>query len=310
MILRMYSPKRPSRSEFVPVRTARYHVQQWGTPQAGVPPIFMMHGWMDVAASFQFVVDAMKSDRRVIAADWRGFGHTESPKTDHYWFTDYLADLELLIDHYSPDAPIDLIGHSMGGNVVMMYAGVRPTRIRKLVNLEGFGLAATLPDKAPRRYADWIDGVKEFNRGNVTLKSYPTLEAVADRLMKTNRRLAADKALWLAQHWSKRTTDAQGNIQFEILGDPAHKTTNSQIYRADEAVELYKLITAPTLMIEASDDTLAGYYKNAEYTRDDFHKRLENVADYRIELIPDSGHMLHHDKPELVASLIEDFLGS
>ena len=45
-----------------------------------------------------------------------------------------------------PTQPVDLLGHSMGGNVVMSYAGVRPERVRRLINLEGFGL----PDSRPR----------------------------------------------------------------------------------------------------------------------------------------------------------------
>ena len=101
----------------------------------------MVHGWMDVAASYQFVVDAFAQDHYVIAPDWRGYGLTESPPTDNYWFPDYLADLDFLLDHYSPDAPVHLVGHSMGGNVAMLYAGSRPQRIRRLVNLEGFGMA-------------------------------------------------------------------------------------------------------------------------------------------------------------------------
>jgi pimeloyl-ACP methyl ester carboxylesterase len=62
---------------------------------------------------------------------------------------DYLADLDFLLDHYAPDQPIDLVGHSMGGNIVMHYAGVRPQRIRRLVNLEGFGGPATRPTRRP-----------------------------------------------------------------------------------------------------------------------------------------------------------------
>jgi len=41
----------------------------------------------------------------------------------------------------------------MGGNVVMSYAGARPERIRRLVNLEGFGLPRTEPRQAPGRMA-------------------------------------------------------------------------------------------------------------------------------------------------------------
>ncbi|MFX9169537.1 alpha/beta hydrolase, partial [Acinetobacter baumannii] len=80
------------------------------------------------------------------------------------WFPDYLGDLEVLLDALLPGQTIDLAGHSMGGNVVMMYAGVRPARIRRLVNFEGFGMPQTTPTQAPRRYAQWLDELKEPQR--------------------------------------------------------------------------------------------------------------------------------------------------
>ena len=69
---------------------------------------------MDVAASFQFVVDALadqgdgaaSGERYIVAADWRGFGLTQTqPLTDAYWFPDYLGDLDALADRVSPNAP-------------------------------------------------------------------------------------------------------------------------------------------------------------------------------------------------------------
>ena len=86
----------------------------------------MLHGWMDVAASFQFVVDAFAEDRHVLALDWRGFGASDTPAADTYFFPEYLGDLELVLDELfgRARAPIDLLGHSMGGNVAMLYAGV------------------------------------------------------------------------------------------------------------------------------------------------------------------------------------------
>jgi pimeloyl-ACP methyl ester carboxylesterase len=141
----MYPVKRPSHSEFVPIRGLQYHVRVWGTPQPGVAPLVMVHGWMDVGASFQFVVDALQTDRYVIAPDWRGYGLTTGSATDNYWFPDYMADLDFLLDHYAGDQPVDLLGHSMGGNVVMVYAGVRPQRIRHLINLEAHKPPAVMP---------------------------------------------------------------------------------------------------------------------------------------------------------------------
>jgi pimeloyl-ACP methyl ester carboxylesterase len=303
MIGRMYQPKRASRSEFVPIRNLRYHVRIWGEPGAGKVPLVMVHGWMDVAASWQFVIDAFAKDHYVIAPDWRGYGLTELPPTDNYWFPDYLADLDFLLDHYAPDAPVDLVGHSMGGNVAMLYAGVRPARIRRLVNLEGFGMAATQPEQAPGRYAKWIDELKSLHRGALTLKSYGSAEGVAQRLMKTNRRLDRDKAEWLARHWARE--DGEG--RWHILGDAAHKIVNANLYRVDEVLAIYRGITAPVLCVEASDDSLSQWWKG-KYTLDDFHERLKSVPRVRLGQIADAGHMLHHDQPAALARLIQDFI--
>ena len=156
-------------------------MREWGTPRPGQLPLFMVHGWMDVSASFQFVIDALSSDRHIIAPDWRGYGLTEPGEVDNFWFPDYLADLDALIDHFQPEGEIDLLGHSMGGNVVMQYAGIRPTRLRRLINLEGFGLAATKPEQAPARYAQWMDEMKALRQGEKALRSYPSAAAVAER---------------------------------------------------------------------------------------------------------------------------------
>jgi pimeloyl-ACP methyl ester carboxylesterase len=299
----MYQPRRSARNEFVPIRNLKYHVLLWGEPGPGKVPLVMVHGWMDVAASYQFVVDAFAQDHYVIAPDWRGYGLTESPDADNYWFPDYLADLDFLIDHYSPDAPVDLVGHSMGGNIAMLYAGSRPARIRRLVNLEGFGMAETRPSQAPKRYAKWMDELKAFHRGEMALKPYDSVDGVAQRLMKTNKRLSQDKADWLARHWAK--PDAQGHWQ--ILGDAAHKITNAQLYRVDEVLEIYQSITAPTLAVEASDDSLAKWWQG-KYTLAQYHERLRSVPDVRRAVVENAGHMLHHDQPGQLAKLIESFL--
>ncbi|MEJ5990505.1 alpha/beta hydrolase [Ramlibacter sp. PS3R-8] len=299
----MYQPRRVSRSEFVPIRNLRYHVRVWGEPTAGQAPLVMVHGWMDVAASYQFVVDAFARDRYVIAPDWRGYGLTESQPTDNYWFPDYLADLDFLLDHYVQDTPVDLVGHSMGGNIAMLYAGARPARIRKLVNLEGFGMAATQPSQAPGRYAKWIGELKALHRGETALKSYNDVEGVARRLMKTNRRLTQDKADWLARYWSSQQADGR----WHILGDAAHKITNANLFRVDEVLEIYKAIRAPVLAVEASDDSLATWWQG-RYTLAEYHERLKSVSDMRLGRVEDAGHMLHHDQPEAVAKLIEDFI--
>jgi pimeloyl-ACP methyl ester carboxylesterase len=301
----MYQAKKAARSEFVPIRNQQYHVLTWGEPAPGRPPLVLVHGWMDVAASWQFMVDAFDGERHAIAPDWRGYGLTTGPATDSYWFPDYLADLDALIDRVSPVAPVDLVGHSMGGNVAMMYAGARPQRIRRLVNLEGFGMPANKAAHAPRRLARWLDELKAFHRGEMDLKTYDDAQGVAARLMKTNPRLGADKAAWLAQHWARR--DAQG--RWRILGDAAHKVINPHLSRVEEVLEIYRAITAPVLSIETTTDSLSQWW-GGKYDLAEYHERLKAVSHVTVEVVSDAGHMVHHDQPELLARLIGGFLDS
>ncbi|MEM5367614.1 alpha/beta hydrolase [Paraburkholderia azotifigens] len=296
----MDRPLQPSVSEFVTVRGVRLHVRRWGRP--GAPMLFMLHGWMDVAASFQFVVDALAGDWQVIAPDARGFGLSDWPVAQqsggHYWFQEYLADLEALLDHYAPTGEVNLVGHSMGANVVCLYAGVRPERVRRVVDLEGFGLAPSKAAQLPRRIASWLDELRE----PPTLRPYATLDDVAARLIKTNARLDPQRARFLAQHWSK--PDGAGG--YMLLADAAHKIRGPLLYRLDEVMAVWANVRASVLHVEAvASPTLAALAGNIPL--DEFKARFQAFPDWREEFIDNAGHMVHHDQPEQVAALIEAF---
>jgi len=309
----VYSPQRLSTSRFEPVRGLTYHLHSWGhaglaTPER--PPLVLLHGWMDVGASFQFVVDALAAadgfERWVLAPDWRGFGLTPAPAgTDSYWFPDYVGDLDALLDRLWPGQPVDLVGHSMGGNVVMLYAGTRPQRIRRLVNLEGFGMPATQPQQAPQRLAQWLDELKKPER----LRPYPDLAAVAARLMANDPLLTPDKAAWLAPHWARPVGDGEGQAAgWELQADPAHKRINPVLYQVDEVLETWKAITAPLLWVEG-EQTETGKWWGHRYSRAEFHQRLTVMSGVRKVMLSPCGHMLHHDQPEALARELSAFLG-
>ena len=299
----MYQVQKASRTSFIRLRHLSYHVREWGTPRPGQLPLFMVHGWMDVSASFQFVVDAMQEDRHIISPDWRGFGLTDVGEVDTFWYPDYLADLDALVDHFQPEGHIDLLGHSMGGTVVSMYAGARPERIRKLINLEGFGLAATKPSQAPGRYAKWLNEVKAARQGEMNLRTYADSDAVSQRLIKTNPRLSLDKAQWLAQHWAQKNS----NGEWEILGHPAHKVINPYLFRVEEILAIYQSISAPVLNVEASQNDLEKWWQG-KYKLEEFHERIKHIKDIHSVTIQDAGHMMHHDQPQILAQHIEAFL--
>ncbi len=283
-----------SGSEFHSIRGLRYHVRVWG--KAGAPPLFLLHGWMDVAASFQFLVDSFCRDWRVIAPDWRGFGLSEW-RPEGYWFPDYYADLEALLDLYQPGAPVFLVGHSMGGVVASMYSGIRPDRVARLVSMEGLGLARHAPDQAPARYAQWLDQLKE----PPSFRPYRSLDEVASRLRKTNPRLTPERAAFLAQHWAKR----QDNGELALLSDPVHKTVNPYLFRIDEAIACWRRITAPVLLVSGKLSEIPGRMKD---TPEQLAERKAAFRDRREIELDDAGHMMHHDQPEKVARAIEEFL--
>ncbi|MDP4299665.1 alpha/beta fold hydrolase [Leptothrix discophora] len=308
------TPRRPARSTRMALRgrpdapLVDAHVLRWDGVDAatsGLPPIVLLHGWMDVAASFQFLVDALDdaflAGRTLLAMDWRGFGDTRSAPTDAYWFPDYLADLDDLLAQLSPDAPVDLVGHSMGANVTMLYAGVRPQRVRRVVNLEGFGMPPTRAAQAPDRYARWLDELRE----PATLRPYDDLAGVARRLRANNPRLAPERALWLAAQWSRPGDDGRRHL----CADPAHKHANPILARQEEMEACWRRITAPVLWIEAAQTEVFGFWQMpAAAVRAEVDRRIACVADIRSHVIDGCGHMLHHDQPTALAALIQPFL--
>jgi pimeloyl-ACP methyl ester carboxylesterase len=292
------TPMKASRSEFLTIRGLRYHVRQWGSADA--PKLFMLHGWMDVSASFQFVVDCLQEEWHVIAPDWRGFGLTDCSGADTYWFADYIGDLEAIVDHYSPDEAVRLVGHSMGANVSTSYAGVRPQRIGQLVNLEGVGMAASRSEQAPRRIAKWLDEL----RSPPTMRAYASQAEVAARLQKTNPRLTDERAAFLSAHWASET--APGH--WKILGDPAHKGISPHLYRLDEVLACWAQITAPTLYVEATETDMARWMGAKDSARLEIDRRIATIPGVTTRMVENAGHMLHHDQPEVLARIIEDFL--
>jgi len=288
---------KPSESLFVPVRGLRYHCRCWGDERA--PKLFMLHGWMDVSASFQFLVDALRGDWRVIAPDWRGFGLSEWAKHGSYWFPDYFADLESLLVHFQPDAPVTLVGHSMGGNVAAMYAGIRPERVAKLVNLEGFGMAGVRPEQAPERYARWLAELAGEKPG---FRDYDSFDALAERLRGNNSRLSGEKASFLARHWGRAKPDGR----VELASDPAHKLVNPVLYRLEEAEACWRKVTAPVLWVAGAETEIP---KRMKLTPEILAARKSCFGNLTERVIPEAGHMLHHDQPERLAEVIEEFLG-
>ena len=283
-----------STSVFLDIRGLRYHCRTWGS--ASSTPLLLLHGWMDVSASFQFLVDALEREWYVIAPDWRGFGETAWSSADSYWFPDYYGDLDQLVGHFSPSAPMLIAGHSMGGNVACIYAGVRPERVAKLVNLEGFGLRATEPQEAPKRIVRWLDELHSKPR----FRDYASFDELAQRLRDSNSRLTPARAVFLARHWGM-----QRGERVVLRSDPAHKLVNAVPYQLEEAKACWCEVCAPVLWVSGKESKTPSMLRLGD---DELQSRIGCFENIRTVSIADAGHMLHHDQPEQLARLMENFL--
>jgi pimeloyl-ACP methyl ester carboxylesterase len=290
----IYRPARPGHHRTISIRGLDHHLMTWGPDSDD--PVIVLHGYADCAASFQFVADEVAPRLPLVAVDWRGFGGS-ARNSGGYWFPDYYADLEQLIDRLCPRGPTRLVGHSMGANVAMIYAGVRPSRVRALVNLEGFGLPRTESAQAPARLEKWLDQLRE----PAEFADYADAAELAARISKRNPRITPERAAWVAECWS--ATLPGGGVR--LLADPAHRLVNPYLYRREEVEACWRRIEARVLLVVGSQSDLL--------TRIDVEGGIEAfrplIRDLRIETVAGAGHMLHHEEPRTVARLIETFLG-
>jgi pimeloyl-ACP methyl ester carboxylesterase len=289
-----YRPARPGRHATVALRGLDHHVVRWG-PESD-DPILLLHGFADAAATFQFVADEIDPALPMLAVDWRGFGGS-ARDPGGYWFPDYYADLEAMIGAFCPRGRARIVGHSMGANVAMVYAGVRPERVAGLVNLEGFGLPRTGAAQAPERIARWLDELVAPPAAG----EYGSLEELAGRVAKRNPRLTAERAAFIAACWSEPLPG--GRVR--LLVDPAHRRVNPYLYRREEMEAAWRRIEAPVLLVVGGESELVARLL-PEGGIDSFRELVSKLA---IERVAGAGHMLHHEAPRAVARLVEAFFG-
>jgi len=290
-----YQVRRAPRHETVRIRGLDIHLTRWGPPPSRAEsPAFFLHGFQDTGDTFQFMVDALQGDWAIVAPDWRGFGRSEWPR-EGYWFPDYLADLDALLDALSPDQPARIVGHSMGGNIANLYAGLRPIRVRCLATLEGFGLPRSSPRDAPGRLRKWLDQVKSAP----VLKDYESVEQLAAVIRFRYPRFSEAHADFVARAWSE---PHGGRVR--LAGDPRHRWVNPVRYAREDAEACWREVQAPVLMVVGDE---SNYLAMLGPDAGEDALRV-NMPHAQIAHIPGAGHMLHIEQADRVAALVENFL--
>ncbi|GAB3681338.1 alpha/beta fold hydrolase [Salinisphaera aquimarina] len=279
----------------------RYAVREAG-PADGTP-IVLLHGLLDTGASFAALVDAIDArvpgHYRFIVPDWRGHGQTQSIDNT-YWFPEYLVDLERLIDNVvgAADQRVILVGHSMGGQVASQYAGVRPHRVSHLVTLDSLNVPDADTAETARRYRRWLDAQASPPIERV----YDDTAAIAQRIGKRYPELDDNELATLAERWSESVDDTERR---RMNHDVWHRATAAYGFRADEAMALWREVSAAVLCIDAAGSMMRFVIDDEEMAR-----RRACFTTVEHVVLERCGHMLHIQRPEALADAICAFLSA
>jgi pimeloyl-ACP methyl ester carboxylesterase len=267
-------------------------VTEWAAPDPRATAL-LVHGNMDAAATWDQVAPALAaSGLRVLAPDLRGFGDgPRVPPGGYYHFPDYVLDLAEIVDALvRPDAPLFVVGHSMGGTIATLYSGAFPERIERLALIEGAGPPDNDHDHAPDRMRRWVDDVR-------------AVRARPERVMASRedafRRLAINHPRVTPEVLHARLDALARPLEDGRLAwkaDPVHSTRAPMPFFAESWKAFARRVTCPVLFVSGGP---AGWHPPDEEARLEAFRHLQRVE------IADAGHMMHWTRPaELVEALL------
>ncbi|MBI2388521.1 MAG: alpha/beta hydrolase [Deltaproteobacteria bacterium] len=271
-------------------------VLEWpsGREEESRGDVVLLHGFMDAAWSWDLVAPALVHEGfRVIAPDLRGFGESDRvPAGGYYYFPDYIFDLAELVDALGL-AKLALVGHSMGGNVATMYAGLYPDRIVKLALLEGLGPPSFGHELIIERELAWIEGVRRIHAKPEKALTY---DEVVRRLSSNHPGVPDD----VLRRRAEQLTRPLGDGTYGWAFDPLHRTRSPVAFSVDRWRAHARRVTAPVLCVGGGT---TGFHPEDE------QERVASFANVRTAEISDAGHMMHWTRPAEVARLLVEHLG-
>jgi len=282
------------RDLFLEANRLRLHLLEWGERGEG-PPLLLLHGFQEHAHAWDWLAPRLAAaGHNVFAWDARGHGDSEwIGRGGYYHFPDYAADVAFVVRHLG--GRVALVGHSMGGNVALLYAGSEPERVTALALLEGLGPPDSPHDVAPKRFAGWIADLER------TAGSERRPRPLADCAARLRRYfpLTEEISLHLARHGTRAAGDADGDLR-AWKWDPLHATRAPQPFYVAQAETFWARITCPVLYLEGSRSYLSAAAFEIE----------ERVAALHAEraTIDGAAHHPHLEQPEETARVLLEFL--
>lgn len=274
----------------------RLHYVDWGN--GGAPPLVLVHGGRDHCRNWDWLADELRQDWHVIAPDLRGHGDSEWSKDGTYTMAGFVYDLAQLI-HQQKLAPVTLIGHSLGGNIALRYAGLYPESVARIIAIEGLGpapkkLAERFPGGFPDRMRAWIEEQRSLS-GRLP-RRYATIEDALKRMQEENRHLSPEQARHLTQHGVNQNEDGTYSWKFDnyVRSWPPYDMT------AADVEGLWARIACPTLLVYGQESWASNPAEDG---------RARHFRNGEIVTCEGAGHWVHHDKLGEFLALARRFLG-
>jgi pimeloyl-ACP methyl ester carboxylesterase len=272
----------------------RLKLQFWDYGQDGKPSVVLVHGGLDHARSWDWVARSLREHYHVYALDLRGHGNSAWAPGAMYSGAEHVVDLSALVDIID-DFPIRLIGHSLGGGIVLHYCGVYPQRVHKAVSIEGLGAPpdSRVHGPASEQMRHWIESVRNLEKR--LPKTYPNLEAAIARMKEANPHLSNEVARHLTLHGTN--WDADGSLVWKF--DNYARLFPPYGHKIEDCVEIYKQIVCSILFFWGLESFLPIPGTDP---------RKLAIRSSRLVKVSDAGHWLHHDQLDLFLRETKEFL--
>ncbi|WP_413625262.1 alpha/beta fold hydrolase [Luteibacter sp. Lutesp34] len=259
----------------------------WGEPDA--PPLLLLHGWLDNAASFAALAPLLASRFHVIALDLPGHGHSQHlPEGTIYQHVDYVRAVLAAADALALPR-FHLLGHSLGAGVATMVAIAAPERVRRLALIEGLG---PLGDDGSRTLDRFREAMASKAGGNRPLRVFPSVDDAA-----AARALVGGLDAALARPIVERGLRAVDG-GYSWRSDPRLSRPTAIRLAETQVMALLLGLAAPTSLLLARPHPP---YLEPEALQ----VRIDCVADIRVTRM-EGGHHLHIEKPAEVAAWLRD----
>ena len=140
----------------IEINGVRLHADTYGDPSN--PVIIVLHGGPGGDYRSLLGARSLADTNFVVFYDQRGAGLSERVPAEDLTVPAYVAELDAVIDRYSPDRPVTLLGHSWGAMLATAYLGETPEKVARAILMEpGFFTAEEMQD--------WMAEAKPYMSG-------------------------------------------------------------------------------------------------------------------------------------------------